>query len=130
MAIDATVAASSTAPEGSKESKTAKPQIKLSVSGIITDLENGLDRTAIATKYDLSTAEVNEVFKHPKLKGLRPKRKITRIMLIDDTDSNGEPSSALLQDDVPGDSDLSLMANLTDAQIDQINPDALAEFTN
>lgn len=125
MAIDATVAQNAT--QNSSAPKAAKPQIKLSVSGIITDLENGLDRTAIATKYDLSTAEVNEVFKHPKLKGLRPKRKITRIMLIDDTDEAGAPTSALVE---PGDSDLSLMANMTDAQLDEINPDTLSQFSN
>jgi hypothetical protein len=93
MAIDATVA--NATQEGAAQSKQP---IKLTVSGIIMDLENGLDRTAIATKYGLSSTEVNEVFKHPKLKGLRAKRKITRITLIDDTDDAGNATSALVQE--------------------------------
>jgi hypothetical protein len=96
MAIDATIAqADVTATAQSKENK---PQLKLSVSGIIMDLENGLDRTAIATKYGMSSTEVNEVFKHPKLKGLRPKRKTTRITLIDDTTDEGQAASAIVEE--------------------------------
>jgi hypothetical protein len=127
MAIDATVADSQTANQASTEAKTVKPQIKLTVSGIITDLENGLDRTAIATKYDLSTTEVNEIFKHPKLKGLRPKRKITRIMLIDDTDDNGQATSALVQEL----SDSSQFQEPSSPGVSsEISPDAFSEFEN
>ena len=36
----------------------------------------------------LSAAEIAEVFKHPKLKGLRARRKITRISIVDDTVEN------------------------------------------
>jgi hypothetical protein len=127
MAIDATVADSLTANQAPAGAKTVKPQIKLTVSGIITDLENGLDRTAIATKYDLSTTEVNEIFKHPKLKGLRPKRKITRIMLIDDTDDNGQATSALVQED----SDASQIQESSSPEVSsEISPDAFSEFEN
>ena len=83
MSVDATVA-----PTVSKSTPTKQP-IKLSVSGILLDLENGLDRTAIATKYGLTSGEVAEVFKHPKLKNKRPNRKVTRITLIDDTEEDG-----------------------------------------
>lgn len=94
MAIDATVA--NATQEGATPSKQP---IKLTVSGIMMDLENGLDRAAIATKYGLTSGEVNEVFKHPKLKGLRAKRKITRITLIDDTSDSGEISSAMVTEE-------------------------------
>lgn len=133
MAIDATVATEATQPLAGL-SKAAKPQIKLTVSGIIMDLENGLDRTAIATKYDLSTSEVNEIFKHPKLKGLRPKRKTTRITLIDDTDDSGNISSALMSSDMePGDNELSLMAKSeesSDMPNLTVSPDTFSEFNN
>lgn len=60
--------------------------IKLTVSGILADLDNGLDREKIATKYGLTKQEVNEVFKHPKLQGRRVKRKpAVRFVLEDDT---------------------------------------------
>ena len=79
MSIDARVETTVT-PVASNET------IKLTVSGIITDLNNGLDREKIATKYGLTKQEVNEVFKHPKLQGLRVKRKpAVRFVLEDDT---------------------------------------------
>lgn len=70
--------------------------IKLTVSGILADLDNGLDRDKIATKYGLTKQEVNEVFKHPKLQGRRVKRKpAVRFVLEDDTvstiNSQGQP---------------------------------------
>jgi hypothetical protein len=79
MSIDARVETTVT-PVASNET------IKLTVSGIINDLNNGLDREKIATKYGLTKQEVNEVFKHPKLQGLRVKRKpAVRFVLEDDT---------------------------------------------
>lgn len=76
MAIEATVA----------QEVATQPTTVITVSSVLGDLNNGLDRAAIATKYGLSAAEVTEVFKHPKLKGLRARRKITRISIVDDTE--------------------------------------------
>lgn len=75
MAIEATVA----------QEVATQPTTVITVSSVLGDLNNGLDRAAIAKKYNLSAAEVAEVFKHPKLKGLRARRKITRISIVDDT---------------------------------------------
>ena len=78
MAIEATVA----------QDVATQPTTVITVSSVLGDLNNGMDRAAIATKYGLSAAEVTEVFKHPKLKGLRARRKITRISIVDDTVEN------------------------------------------
>lgn len=78
MAIEATVA----------QDVATQPTTVITVSSVLGDLNNGMDRNAIATKYGLSAAEVAEVFKHPKLKGLRARRKITRISIVDDTVEN------------------------------------------
>ncbi len=78
MAIEATVA----------QEVATQPTTVITVSSVLGDLNNGMDRAAIATKYGLSAAEVAEVFKHPKLKGLRARRKITRISIVDDTVEN------------------------------------------
>ena len=78
MAIEATVA----------QEVAAQPTTVITVSSVLGDLNNGLDRAGIAKKYNLSAAEVAEVFKHPKLKGLRARRKITRISIVDDTVEN------------------------------------------
>jgi uncharacterized protein (DUF433 family) len=93
MSIDARVETTVT-PVASNET------IKLTVSGIINDLNNGLDREKIATKYGLTKQEVNEVFKHPKLQGLRVKRKpAVRFVLEDDTTTT-EPINPQITDSV------------------------------
>lgn len=84
MAIEATVA----------QEIATQPTTVITVSSVLGDLNNGLDRAAIAKKYNLSAAEVAEVFKHPKLKGLRARRKITRISIVDDTVGNQFADSA------------------------------------
>jgi predicted nucleic acid-binding protein len=75
MPIEATVA----------QEVATQPTTVITISSVLGDLNNGLDRAGIAKKYNLSAAEVAEVFKHPKLKGLRARRKITRISIVDDT---------------------------------------------
>ena len=54
---------------------------------IIDDLENGIDRKGIQTKYSLEAWEVTEMFKHPVLKGkkVKKKRKLS-FNFIDDTE--------------------------------------------
>ena len=67
-------------------SATTEGPITLTVTGIINDLNDGIDRDGIATKYGLTKAEVTELFKHPKLAGLRARKKIpVRFTLVDDT---------------------------------------------
>jgi len=86
MAIEATI----------KTEEQSQPSTVITVSGILGDLNNGLDRAAIATKYQLSAAEVTEVFKHPKLKGLRARRKVTRISIVDDTEPTTTTALAVI----------------------------------
>ena len=54
---------------------------------ILEDLENGIDRKGIKEKYSLLAWEVNEMFKHPALKGkkVKKKRKLS-FNFIDDTE--------------------------------------------
>jgi hypothetical protein len=71
--------------------------MQLTVNQILEDLENGLTRTpsaknynsdrgSIMEKYNLTHFEVNELFKHPKLKGKKTKQpREVRFTLIDDT---------------------------------------------
>jgi len=71
--------------------------MQLTVNQILEDLENGLTRTSsaknynpdrgsIMDKYNLTHFEVNELFKHPKLKGKKTKQpREVRFTLIDDT---------------------------------------------
>ena len=55
---------------------------------ILNDLENGIDRNGIKEKYNLETWMVTEMFKHPKLKGKKAKKKrVLPFEFIDDTET-------------------------------------------
>lgn len=62
----------------------APEKVKLTVSGVLADLSNGLDRVAIRQKYSLSATDVKRLFEHDKLKGARVK-KAPAFELEDDT---------------------------------------------
>ena len=47
---------------------------RITTTKILNDLENGIDRKGIQTKYNLQTWEVKQMFEHPTLKGKKPKR--------------------------------------------------------
>lgn len=75
---------------------------KLTVSGILQDLANGLTRTSnsknynaeigcIQDKYDLSNYDLDMLFRHPKLKGRKTHAvKLTSFILEDDVDETVE----------------------------------------
>ena len=48
---------------------------KITVSMIDNDLKNGISKAEMAVKYNIKPWEVDEMFKHPFLKGRRPSRK-------------------------------------------------------
>lgn len=80
--------------------------IQLTISGLINDLRNGITRCegdlgydktkgSIQEKYNLTKSEVKEIFKNPKLAGIKVKiAKEARYILTDDTAgvSNSEPT--------------------------------------
>ena len=58
----------------------------ITVSMILEDLDNGIDRTGIQEKYGLEKWEVPQMFQHPTLKGKKA-RKIRKLSFnfVDDT---------------------------------------------
>ena len=62
-----------------------KPQT-ITVTMIIEDLNNGIDRAGIQTKYSLEKWEVTQMFQHPSLKG-RKAKKVRKLSFnfVDDT---------------------------------------------
>jgi hypothetical protein len=60
-------------------------KVKLTVSMILEDLNNGIDRKGIREKYGLSATDVNRLFQHEKLKGARV-RTAPAFELEDDTE--------------------------------------------
>lgn len=117
MAIEATVA----------QEVATQPTTVITVSSVLGDLNNGMDRAAIATKYGLSAAEIAEVFKHPKLKGLRARRKITRISIVDDTVENNPVTIPNLQP-VTTSHDLQVVTNPNQLDLLDLIVDAEAEM--
>tara|TARA_R110000824_G_scaffold83813_9_gene209586 strand:- start:4449 stop:4877 length:429 start_codon:yes stop_codon:yes gene_type:complete len=65
--------------------QSTTPEV-ITTSMIITDLENGIDRTGIKAKYSLEAWEVKQMFDHPVLKGKKAKRvKKLSFSFVDDT---------------------------------------------
>ena len=54
--------------------QTETPQT-ITISMILADLDNGIDRNGIKDKYSLDTWEVKQMFEHPNLKGKKAKKK-------------------------------------------------------
>lgn len=74
------------------EGAAAPQQAQLTVSGILADLDNGLTRPMIQTKYKLSGKDLTELFKHPKLKGKKTKA-APGFVLVDDTPDDVEETA-------------------------------------
>lgn len=69
----------------SEETNAVAPvQVQLTVSGILTDLDNGLTRDNIQNKYKLSAKDLKGLFSHPSLKGKKTKV-APGFVLTDDT---------------------------------------------
>ena len=60
---------------------------EITVSMIDQDLKDGISKSEMAIKYGIKPWEVDEMFKHPDLKGRRPSRKkILSFKFVDDTE--------------------------------------------
>ncbi len=82
-----------------KNVEAGKTPAEISVSMIDQDLKDGVTKPEMAIKYGIKPWEVDEMFKHPFLKGRRPARKRTlSFSFVDDTvkeDTVEEASSML-----------------------------------
>jgi hypothetical protein len=59
---------------------------EISVMQIDQDLKDGISKSEMAKKYNIKPWEVDEMFKHPFLKGRRPSRKkALSFIFVDDT---------------------------------------------
>ena len=70
---------------GETTQKTETPTT-ITISMILADLDNGIDRNGIKDKYSLEAWEVKQMFEHPNLKGKKAKkvRKLS-FNFVDDT---------------------------------------------
>ena len=67
--------------------EAGKTPAQITVSMIDQDLKDGISKPEMAIKYGIKPWEVDEMFKHPFLKGRRPSRKkALSFTFIDDTE--------------------------------------------
>lgn len=77
-----------------EETQKNKTPNTITVSMILEDLDNGIDRTGIQQKYGLEKWEVTQMFQHPTLKGKKA-RKIRKLSFnfVDDTAADPNQTS-------------------------------------
>lgn len=77
-----------------EETQKNKTPNTITVSMILEDLDNGIDRTGIQEKYGLEKWEVTQMFQHPTLKGKKA-RKIRKLSFnfVDDTATDPNQTS-------------------------------------
>lgn len=63
--------------------KQAPEVIKVSLAGVLADLEEGMGRKEIARKYGLSNNAVKQLFELPQLKGRKAKKPTPFELVID-----------------------------------------------
>lgn len=61
-------------------------KITVTVSGVLTDLNNGMSRKEIKEKYSLNNDQMKQLFANPKLKGRKAKKSVGELVIIDDTE--------------------------------------------
>ena len=72
--------------ESRKTQEPGKTPAQITVSMIDQDLKDGVSKSDMAIKYNIKPWEVDEMFKHPFLKGRRPSRKkALSFKFVDDT---------------------------------------------
>ncbi len=74
-----------TSNPGEETQRNQTPET-ITVTMILEDLDNGIDRTGIQEKYGLEKWEVTQMFQHPTLKGKKA-RKVRKLSFnfVDDT---------------------------------------------
>ena len=74
-----------------KTQEPGKTPAQITVSMIDQDLKDGVSKSEMAVKYGIKPWEVDEMFKHPFLKGRRPSRKkALSFKFIDDVTTTKE----------------------------------------
>lgn len=56
----------------------------IKMSEILADLDNGLTRSEIKTKYELTGREMASLFSHPSLKSRKPKKKLELSFIFEE----------------------------------------------
>jgi hypothetical protein len=110
--------------------------VRITVQGVLTDLENGFTRNAndtnykgegqsIGEKYGLNKSQVSELFKHEKLKGRKVKKVRTPAFILIDEEAT-DPAQITLEGAIEEAEEEATVDKLIEAAEEDV-PDWLAE---
>lgn len=84
---------------GEETQKNQTPET-ITVTMILEDLDNGIDRNGIKDKYSLETWEVKQMFEHPALKGKKA-RKVRKLSFNFVDDTTPDPNQTSIEVEAP-----------------------------
>ena len=84
---------------GEATQKNQTPET-ITVTMILEDLDNGIDRTGIQEKYGLEKWEVTQMFQHPALKGKKA-RKVRKLSFNFVDDTTPDPNQTSIDVEAP-----------------------------
>jgi len=88
-----------TSNPGEETQKNQTPET-ITVTMILEDLDNGIDRTGIQEKYGLEKWEVTQMFQHPSLKGKKA-RKVRKLSFNFVDDTTPDPNQTSIDIEAP-----------------------------
>ena len=81
-----------------KKQEAGETPVKISVMQIDQDLKDGVSKADMVIKYNIKPWEVDEIFKHPFLKGRRPSKKKALSFIFEDDTVQVDPNQVTLED--------------------------------
>jgi len=84
---------------GEATQKNQTPET-ITVTMILDDLDNGIDRNGIKDKYGLQNWEVKQMFEHPALKGKKA-RKVRKLSFNFVDDTTPDPNQTSIEVEAP-----------------------------
>lgn len=101
--------------EPGEATQTNQTPETITVTMILEDLDNGIDRNGIKNKYSLETWEVKQMFEHPALKGKKARkvRKLSFNFVDDTTPDPNQTSIAVEAPDVDVHTEASMIVEAT-----------------
>ena len=84
---------------GEDTQKNQTPET-ITVTMILEDLDNGIDRNGIKDKYSLQSWEVKQMFEHPTLKGKKA-RKVRKLSFNFVDDTTPDPNQTSIDVEAP-----------------------------
>lgn len=88
-----------TSNPGEETQRNQTPET-ITVTMILEDLDNGIDRTGIQEKYGLEKWEVTQMFQHPTLKGKKA-RKVRKLSFNFVDDTTPDPNQTSIEVEAP-----------------------------